>query len=88
MTPQQRAAWGRVGGLTAQSRHGGAAMTAAARAAFRSKWERVVDPEGVLDPQERAIRAEQAMHAHMLRLALASAQARAGKDGRRRGAGR
>ena len=53
--------------------------TAPARAAFLSRFEREVDPEGALDPQERARRAEQAKKAYFLKLALASRKARATK---------
>lgn len=52
------------------------ARTAAARAAFHKRFERQVDPDGVLDPAERAKRAEHARQAHMLKLAMASAKAR------------
>src|SRR4051794_37415608 len=53
-----------------------AAHTAPARAAFLSRFEREVDPEGLLDPRERARRAEHARKAYFTRLALASAHAR------------
>jgi hypothetical protein len=53
-----------------------AARTAPARAALLSSFERQVDPDGSLDPIERARRAEHARKAHLLRLALKSAQAR------------
>ena len=53
-----------------------AAHTAPARAAFLARFEREVDPDGVLDPRERARRAEHARKAYFLRLALASAHAR------------
>jgi hypothetical protein len=53
--------------------------TAPARAAFLSRFEREVDPDGVLDPEERARRAEHAKKAYFLRLALASRKARAKK---------
>lgn len=53
-----------------------AARTAAAREAFTSRFERQVDPDGVLDPVERARRAEHARRAHMTRLSLRAAQAR------------
>ena len=53
--------------------------TAPARAAFLSRFEREVDPEGLLDPEERARRAEHAKKAYFLRLALASRKARAGR---------
>lgn len=53
--------------------------TAPARAAFLSRFEREVDPDGVLDPEERARRAEHAKKAYFLKLALASRKARADK---------
>ena len=57
--------------------------TAPARAAFLSRFEREVDPDGLLDPEERARRAEHAKKAYFLRLALASRKARAKKRGRK-----
>jgi hypothetical protein len=48
----------------------------------RRSWggfEREVDPDGVLDPRERARRAEHARKAYFLRLALSSAHARAAR---------
>jgi hypothetical protein len=53
--------------------------TAPARAAFLSRFEREVDPDGVLEPDERARRAEHAKKAYFLKLALASRKARAKK---------
>ena len=47
-----------------------------ARDAIYARFERDVDPEGVLAPAERARRAEHARKAHMLRLSLKSAEAR------------
>ena len=55
--------------------------TAAARKGFNKRFENQVDPDGVLDPAERAKRAENARQAHMLKLALASAKARRAKSG-------
>jgi hypothetical protein len=52
------------------------AATAAARRARDEKFLQLVDPEGVLDPRERALRAEAARRAHFLRMAAASAKAR------------
>jgi len=52
------------------------ARTAPGRKAAMDRFERQVDPDGTLDPKERALRAEQAKKAHMTRLALKSAQAR------------
>jgi hypothetical protein len=53
--------------------------TAPARAAFLSRFEREVDPDGILDPHERARRAEHAKKAYFIKLALASRKARAAK---------
>ncbi|MEU7170896.1 hypothetical protein ABZ949_05305 [Micromonospora tulbaghiae] len=53
-----------------------AAATKPARAAFAERFERQVDPDGTLDPVERARRAELAKRAYFARLALKSAQAR------------
>lgn len=50
--------------------------TAKARQAFADRFEREVDPDGLLDPFERAKRATNARRAHFQRLALKSAQAR------------
>ena len=52
------------------------AATAPARKAFLDRFEREVDPEGVLPAVERARRAEHARKAYFTRLALKSAQAR------------
>ena len=56
-----------------------AAHTAPAREVFLSRFERGVDPEGVLEPQERARRAEHARKAYFLRLAAESSKSRAKK---------
>lgn len=53
-----------------------AARTAPARAAALARFERDVDPDGVLSPRERAQRAEHARRAYFTRLALRSVQAR------------
>lgn len=52
------------------------ARTAAARAAADRRFERQVDPDGVLDPRERAERAESARKAFYAGIAVASAEAR------------
>lgn len=52
------------------------AGTAAARAAFNSRFELEVDPDNKLDPVERARRAECARKAYFTDLALRSAKAR------------
>lgn len=57
------------------------ARTAKARAAALARFEREVDPNGELTPQERAKRAEHARKAYFARLALASARARRNRAG-------
>ncbi len=82
-TPQQRALRARIG---AHALHAQvvdpATHTAPARRAFLDRFEREVDPEGLLSVGERARRAEHARKAYFFRLALASAKARAAKAGR------
>ena len=79
MTPEQRATWGRIGGLTAQARYGSSAMTTPAREGFLARFASEVDPEWKLPPEERAARAQLALTAYMLRLAMRSAEARRGR---------
>ncbi len=55
------------------------------RPAFLDRFEREVDPDDVLTPQERARLAKHARKAYFARLALKSAQARA-RNGRGRAA--
>lgn len=52
------------------------AATAPARSAFLARFEREVDPDGQLDPAERAKRADNARSAYFRELALKSARAR------------
>lgn len=52
------------------------ARTAPARRALLDRFERQVDPDGVLSPAERARRAGHARKAYFTRLALRSAQVR------------
>lgn len=73
---EQRQAWGRIGAHVVHATHDSREITAPARRAFLDKFEKQVDPDGVLDPQERAKRAHHAMKAHMSQLALRSAAAR------------
>jgi hypothetical protein len=45
--------WGRIGGLTAWSRNDREVMVGAAHRGFRARFERLVDPDGLLEPRER-----------------------------------
>jgi hypothetical protein len=53
--------------------------TANGRAAFLARFDREVDPDGVLEPDERHRRAEQARRAYFARLSLAAVKARQAK---------
>lgn len=52
------------------------ARTARAREAALTRFEREVDPDGMLDPVERAKRAESAQKAYMTRLSYKASVAR------------
>lgn len=71
---------GRAGGLRNVARHGPDAVSRAARDGWWLRFEREVDPEGRLNPTERARRARYAMKAHMAELNLRSIQARKKKE--------
>jgi hypothetical protein len=74
--PEEMARRGRIGAFTTHARHDSREITAPARNAFLSKFEKEVDPDGVLTADERHRRAEYARRAHMARLARLSALAR------------
>lgn len=68
---------GRIGGYALHAKHDPRDTTAKARQAFFDGFDRKVDPDGVLPPEERARRAEAARKEHFARLAYAAAKARA-----------
>lgn len=77
MTPEQRSLRARMAAHSLHARVADpSAHTAPARRAFLDRFEREVDPDGVLKPDERARRADHARKAYFLKLALASAEAR------------
>jgi hypothetical protein len=76
MTPSERSMRSRIAAYTLHSTHDSRVLTAPARAAFMSSFERQVDPDRVLSEGERRRRADQARKAHMTRLAYRSARAR------------
>lgn len=53
--------------------------TAAARASFEQRWEKLVDPDGTLPAEVRAERAAEAKRAHYADLAMKSAEVRRAK---------
>ena len=80
--PDERRQVGTIGAHALHASHDSRVITAPARKAFLDRFEREVDPDGVLSADERFRRAGHARKAYMGRLALKSAQAR-----RRRKAG-
>ena len=66
---------GRIGAAALHSQ--GKTNTQAAREAFNNRFEREVDPEGVLPEAERQKRADKARELYFLRLTKASKDARA-----------
>jgi hypothetical protein len=69
MEREQRRQIARMGAAANLAKYGGAAVAGRARAGFLRRFEREVDPAGILDPRERAERAHYAMTAYMRRLA-------------------
>lgn len=79
LTPNERVLRSRIAAHTKWSKADPIEGTAAARQAALDRFERQVDPDGVLAPAERARRAEHARKAYFTSLALKSAQARRGR---------
>ena len=76
-SPEQRSLHARLAAYSLHAKVADpSAHTAPARQAFLDRFEREVDPDGVLPPADRARRAESACKAHFTRMALRSAQAR------------
>lgn len=76
MSPDERSLRARMAAHHLHAQRDGRETTAPARAAFIESFRRKVDPDGVLPAAERERRAQSALKAHMLKLALASASAR------------
>jgi len=64
---------------TLHATHDPRSTTRAAREAFMARFERQVDPDGILPLSERARRAESARKAYFSGLALRSAKARSAR---------
>ncbi len=77
MNPDERSLRSRIASYTSWANtKNPSARTAPARQAALDRFEKQVDPEGVLTPEERQRRAQAAKKAHFSRLALKSVQAR------------
>lgn len=74
--PQKASRAGRIGALSMHSRYDSRQTTAAGRAAFLASFESDVDPDGVLDAEERGRRAQSLRRAYFTSLAIRSARAR------------
>jgi len=71
LDPERASLLGRIGAHRLHATHDSRAVTAPARSAFLARFEREVDPDRVLPPDERARRARHARAAYFARLALA-----------------
>jgi hypothetical protein len=79
--PTERVVIARMGAHAMHAKHDVRRTTTAGRDAFMARFEREVDPDGVLDPPERARRAEHARKAYFAKLAYLSAKARRARAG-------
>jgi hypothetical protein len=77
ISPEERSLRGRIGAYALHSKYDSKEITRAAREAYLRKWVNQVDPDRQLPEDERLRRAENALKAHMAKLALKSAKARA-----------
>jgi hypothetical protein len=85
-SPAETSLRGRIGAAVLPATRDSRETTAAGRRAFRDRFEREVDPDGVLPPEERARRAKAAKTAYFSRLSLAALKARTlGPHGRSAG---
>ena len=77
LTPEQRRLRAQIAAHARWANEDPTANAARGQAGLTARFEREVDPDGTLDPAERARRVESARRAHFARLALASSRARA-----------
>ena len=75
-TPSDRVLQARVAAHALHANHDSRRLTGPARRAFLDRFEREVDPDRLLAPDERARRVEQARRSYFTALALKSARAR------------
>src|SRR5215203_2260938 len=75
----ERSLRARLAAYALHAQHDPRETTANGRAAFLDRFDREVDPEGLLEPDERRRRAEQARRTYFVRLSLAAVKARQAK---------
>ena len=76
VTTSEMALRGRIGAAVLHATHDSRETSAAGRAAFLDRFEREVDPERALAPEERQKRARSAKSAYFSRLSLKALRAR------------
>ncbi len=76
LSPARASLLGRIGAHRLHATHDSREITKNARSAFLARFEREVDPDGVLPVEERTRRAAHARKAYFAALALKSADAR------------
>ncbi|HEX2923375.1 MAG TPA: hypothetical protein VHS28_05035 [Chloroflexota bacterium] len=88
LSPSERILRSRLGAYSLHAKYDSKQLTEKGREAFMTRFEREVDPEGVLPQKERQRRAEHARKAYFTSLALKSVKNRRKKAARahRRGA--
>lgn len=82
MTAQERRLRAQIAAHTRWAKEDPAVNAARGQAGLVARFEREVDPHGVLPVAERYRRAENARLAHMRKLSLASVRARAARKAR------
>lgn len=80
LSSEQAQTVGRLGGLAKAARNDAREGTRAAREGFLARFEREVDPDGVLEPEERLRRATAAKKLHMARLLMKQRRFRAARE--------
>ncbi len=70
LTPEQRVMIAQIGAYALHAKYGKEITAAATKASQVTRYEKQVDPDGTLPPEERRIRVEAARRAHMRSLAL------------------
>lgn len=75
LTPEQRTMRARLAAHARWAKEDPRPAVERGQAGLLAKFEREVDPDGVLPPSERARRAKSALRAHMVRLAFLKSKA-------------
>lgn len=83
-TPAERSRDARIAALSRWAHEDPTANAVRGQRGLQDRFEREVDPDGVLNPAERARRAECARKAHMERLSKAGVAARQARAANRR----